>query len=270
MPFDPTAYLARIGLPGPPEASPDGLAALQQAQLASIAFENLDPLTGRLPDLAPEAIWRKLVDGRRGGYCFELNGLFGAALAAFGFAARPVLARVRMGAPQGGARTHLAWLVTLEGGDWLADCGFGGPGPRRPLPLRPGALDDGTLDDGRDRFRLRADAEELVLERAGAEGWFGLYGFDDVRPRPVDVEAANVVCARWERAPFGSTLMLSRQLEDGRVACRNREGRTERGGRSETWTLGSAAELGARLRQDFGIEAAEELVQAAWARLPPS
>jgi N-hydroxyarylamine O-acetyltransferase len=262
MTFDPDAYLDRLALARPP-ATAEGLAALQQAQLRAIAFENLDPLTGRLPDLAPAALWRKLVEDRRGGYCFELNGLFGAALAAFGFAARPVLARVRMGAAEGGARTHLAFVVTIGGREWLADSGFGGSGPRVPL-----ALDAALHDDGRDRFRIRRDGEERVVEKAGPEGWFGLYGFDGYLPRPIDVEAANVVSARWERAPFGSNLMLSRQLPDGRVSCQNRNGRTDRAGGLELWTLGSAADLHRRLTGDFGIAASAELAAAAWARLP--
>jgi len=263
MSFDLAAYLARVRLAAPPPATASGLRALQQAQLQAIAFENLDPLTGRLPDLAPDALWRKLVTDRRGGYCFELNGLFGQALAALGFDARPVLARVRMGAPEGGARTHLAWIVALDGREWLADCGFGGSGPRVPLPL-----DLGDHHDGRDRFRLVADGEERVLEKALPEGWFGLYGFDGQRPRPIDIEAANVVCARWERVRFGSSLMLSRQLPDGRVSCLDRAGRTDRAAGLETWTLGSAAELHLRLARDFGIAAAPELVAEAWARLP--
>lgn len=262
MSFDPDAYLDRLAIVRPP-ATAEGLAALQQAQLRAIAFENLDPLTGRLPDLAPAALWRKLVENRRGGYCYELNGLFGTALAAFGFAVRPVLARVRMGAAEGGARSHLAWVVTVGGREWLADSGFGGPGPRRPL-----ALDTAVQDDGRDRFRIRADGDERVVEKAGRDGWFGLYGFDGCLPRPIDIEAANVVSARWERAPFGSNLMLSRQLADGRVSCRNRDGRTDRAGGGEHWTLGSAAELHRRLAVDFGIVVTPALAAAAWARLP--
>ncbi len=262
MTFDPDVYLDRLALARPP-ATAEGLAALQQAQLQAIAFENLDPLTGRLPDLAPAAIWRKLVEARRGGYCYELNGLLGAALAAFGFAARPVLARVRMGAPEGGPRTHLAFVVTIGGREWLADAGFGGPGPRTPL-----ALDTALHDDGRDRFRIRGDGEERVVEKAVPGGWFGLYGFDGYVPRPADVEAANVVSTRWELAPFGSNLMLSRLLPDGRISCRNRDGRTDRAGAPEFWTLGSAADLHRRLTGDFGVAASAELAEAAWARLP--
>lgn len=262
MTFDLAAYLARIGLPGPPPATPEGLRALQEAQLGAIPFENLDPLTGRLPDLAPAALWRKLVEDRRGGYCYELNDLFGAALAAAGFTARPVLARVRMGAPEGGARTHLAWTVAAGGREWLADCGFGGPGPRVPL-----AIDPAEQHDGHDSFRIRRDGDERVVEKAVPDGWLSLYGFDNCRPRPIDVEAANVVSTRWERAPFGSTLVLSRLLPDGRVSCRNRDGRTTRGGATELWRLYSAAGLGERLADDFGIRAPRALVEAAWLRI---
>ncbi|MGB8624313.1 MAG: arylamine N-acetyltransferase, partial [Paracoccaceae bacterium] len=93
--FDRSAYLARIGLTNVP-ATAAGLAALQAAQLAAVPFENIDPLMGIEPALAPEAIWDKIVAGRRGGYCFELNSLLGAALSEFGFPARRVMARVRM------------------------------------------------------------------------------------------------------------------------------------------------------------------------------
>jgi N-hydroxyarylamine O-acetyltransferase len=254
--------LARIGL-APPAPTAEGLTALQQAQLRAIAFENLDPLLGRLPDLAPDALWRKLVLDRRGGYCFELNGLFGAALAALGFVARPVLARVRMGAPEGGARTHLAWVVGLGGRDWLADCGFGGSGPRRPL-----RLESCVQSDGRDEFRIRADGDERVVEKATADGWFALYGFDALVPRPIDIEAANVVAARWERVAFASNLMLSRQLPDGRISLLNRAGRTARAAEVEIWTLASADDLHARLGRDFGIEVAPEIAAEAWRRLP--
>jgi N-hydroxyarylamine O-acetyltransferase len=174
-----------------------------------------------------------------------------------------VLARVRNGAPEGGARTHLAWVVTVEGREWLADCGFGGPGPRVPL-----ALDTpGSQADGRDRYRIRADGEERVVERAMSGGWFALYGFDALVPRPVDVEAANVVCSRWERAPFGANLMLSLRPPDGRVTLFNRAGRTERAGAAETWTVADAVELHARLGRDFGIEVAPATAEAAWSRI---
>src|SRR5690606_30606600 len=98
-----------------PESTATGLAALIAAQQKSIAFENIDPLRGQLPDLSTEALWSKLVAGGRGGYCFELNGLLGDAMTALGFDFKPVLARVRMGSEEVGPRTHLAMVVTIGG-----------------------------------------------------------------------------------------------------------------------------------------------------------
>lgn len=134
MTFDLSTYLARIELPAaacPPTLA--GLARLQHAQMSAIPFENLDPYLGAVPDLAPEAVWQKLVVARRGGYCFELNQLFGRALTELGFQVRPVLGRVRMGAPVASTRAHLAWIATVDGADYLVDTGFGGPGAIAPL-----------------------------------------------------------------------------------------------------------------------------------------
>ena len=113
----------------------------------------------------------------------------------------------------------------------------------------------------------RADGDERVVEKATADGWFALYGFDRMEPRPIDIEA-NVVAARWERVPFGSNLMLSRQLPDGRVSLLNCDGRTVRAGEVETWTVVSADNLHERLARDFGIEVAPEIAAEAWRRLP--
>ena len=92
MAFDLATYLARIGL-SDCAPTPTGLAALQRAQMETVAFENIDPFTGIVPELALDAVWTKLVLSARGGYCFELNALLGEALQAIGFDARPVLGR---------------------------------------------------------------------------------------------------------------------------------------------------------------------------------
>ncbi|EYD76159.1 N-hydroxyarylamine O-acetyltransferase [Rubellimicrobium mesophilum DSM 19309] len=177
MPFDLTGYLARIDH-DPLPVSPEGLTALQIAQLRVIPFENSEPLLGRVPDLAPSAIWRKLVVEKRGGYCLELNTLLGQALEVLGYQATPILGRVRMGAASGGPRAHLAHIVTLDGTEWLVDAGFGGPGPEAPLMLGWEA----PAEQGCGTYRLRPDAAtgEQVLERQTPDGWFALYGFDRV------------------------------------------------------------------------------------------
>lgn len=264
MPFDGGAYLERIKLAEcPPTLA--GLKRLQFAQMRQIAFENVAPYLGSVPDLSPEAIWEKLVTGGRGGYCFELNRLLGAAMAAIGLAIRPVLGRVRMGAPVGGPRTHLAWIVSVDGGAWLADAGFGGPGPVEPL-----SLDEDQAQTIRGiGFRVRPDPEsgERVVERATETGWFALYGFDHVPVPDVDVEAANFLCSRWSKSPFPANLMLHRVTDAGRVSLLNKTVRNARGEETEVSVIGSLAALEACLADKFALRYDGNTVQAIWDKL---
>lgn len=266
MTFDKDTYLARIGL-ADIDIRPDaeGLARLQAAQIGTIPFENIDVLLGTVPDLDPGAVWRKTVTGGRGGYCLELNRLFGEALAAFGFAATPVLGRVRMGAPSGGPRAHHAFVVTVDGREWLADTGFGGPGPRRPVDLSTEA----PQSIAGERFRVVRDAAsgEQVLQRLNGEAWFPLYGFDRVPVAPPDYLAANVVCARWEASPFPQHLMMTVGRDDGRLSVFNRDVRHVRGDRMEERTLASEAELANLLVASFGLNVDASTVARVWAKI---
>src|SRR5438552_5613549 len=122
------AYLARIGYTGPREPTPAVLEAVHLAHATHIPFENLDIQLGRpiLLDLA--SLQAKLVHGRRGGYCFEQNTLFAAALEQLGFRVTRLAARVRIGATRLSPRTHMTLKVDVDEGSWLADVGFGGAG----------------------------------------------------------------------------------------------------------------------------------------------
>jgi len=265
MTFSLTHYLGRIGLDRI-DANVDGLDALVKAQMASIVFENLEPLLGVVPDLSPATVWRKLVSDRRGGYCLELNTLLGSALDAAGFAKRPFLGRVRMGAPAGGPRSHYAWIVAIDGSEFLVDSGFGGPGAHGIVPLA--AVGSEHRIGGR-LFRLRADAAtgELVLERREDSGWFSLYGFDPFPVTAADVEAANFVCARWDKSPFPSHLMLSLHRDRGRAAMFDRSLTLETAAGVEKRTLASADEFAAVLDGVFGLRIERREADAVWSRI---
>ena len=90
--FDLDAYLRRIGHHGPRTPTLATMRALCAAQPAAIAFENIDPLLGRPPQLAPDALQAKLVGQRRGGYCYELNALLREVLLALGLQVTPLAA----------------------------------------------------------------------------------------------------------------------------------------------------------------------------------
>tara|TARA_R110002020_G_scaffold20374_61_gene69754 strand:+ start:274 stop:1089 length:816 start_codon:yes stop_codon:yes gene_type:complete len=264
MAFDLPTYLDRIGLAAcPPTAA--GLAALQRAQLSSIPFENIDPFTGTVPDLALDAIWTKLVLSGRGGYCFELNALLGEALQAVGFDARPVLVRVRMGAPVGSARAHLAWIVRLDGHDRYVDVGFGGPGALEPLTL----VADTEQDAPNARYRFRPDhaTAELVLERWSGGEWFALHGVNEDPFTPADVHAANFLCARWPEFSFVGNLLMSRHGPDGQTTLMNRAARLVAPDGVRAWTIESRDELGALISGPFGIDCDAATVDALWGRL---
>src|SRR5690606_7025466 len=134
--LDLDAYCARIGYDGPREPTLATLRALHALHPAAIAFEALDVMLGRGIDLAPAAVEAKLVHQRRGGYCFEQNGLFQRVLAAMGFEVEALLARVLWRTPADAPprpRTHMALRVMVEGEPWLADVGFGGCVMTAPL-----------------------------------------------------------------------------------------------------------------------------------------
>jgi N-hydroxyarylamine O-acetyltransferase len=132
--FSLLAYFSRIGFEGAASADFTTLKRMMRCQLFSVPFENLDVQQGKVVSLVPEEIYRKIVDRNRGGYCYEVNGLFAMALEALGIpwqfvAARPMTYPVRR------PKTHMAIVVPIEGEKWLFDLGFGSYGIREPLNL---------------------------------------------------------------------------------------------------------------------------------------
>ena len=119
------AYLKRINYTGPLEPSPETLRALQVAHLRTVPFENLSIHAGEPIVLEENALFTKIVERRRGGFCYEANGLFAALLRALGFEVAMLAAGVAKS--QGGFGPqfdHMTLMVTLDE-RWLADVGFG-------------------------------------------------------------------------------------------------------------------------------------------------
>jgi N-hydroxyarylamine O-acetyltransferase len=262
--FDMAAYLERIGRAAiPPTAA--GLADLQRAQLSAIPFENFDAFTGRTPDLALPAVFEKTVLSGRGGYCFELNLMLGAAMDAVGFPVRRTLARVRNGASAGGPRTHLAILTQADGRRFLADAGFGGPGPLTPL-----ALDEaGEQEAANGVYRIVEDpvSGERVVERRRDDGWFALYGFDEAHVGDMDILAANHVCATWAGAPFPHHLMLAGFRGAGRIGVFDRSLTLAGPEGEERRTFRDFEDFAEVVAERLGIAVEREMLGRVWERL---
>jgi N-hydroxyarylamine O-acetyltransferase len=134
------AYLERIGIAHVRELTPEFLDELIDAHQHTVPFDNLDVYEKQLtPSLGIADLFDKIVKRKRGGYCFELNGLFGALLKSLGFDTRPTMARVLLRPIPHPLITHRANIVTIDGRDYLADVGFGGPMPNFAPLMEDGA-----------------------------------------------------------------------------------------------------------------------------------
>ncbi len=178
--MDVDAYLARIGHEGPVRADAATLAALQAAHLTSVAFENLDVVAGAAQRTTPDWSVPKVVQRRRGGWCFELNSAFGSLLAAIGFPVTACSARVwdADAAELGPALDHLCLLVEADGERWLADVGFG---DSVLAPLLTGTAE--VQDLAPRPARLEQHDGELHHLQLGADGEWALQYVVDPTPR---------------------------------------------------------------------------------------
>ena len=264
MAFDRAAYLDRVGITAAPSPNEAGLRALHRAQHFGIPFENLDIHLGRGIDLEPAAIFAKLVTRRRGGYCFELNGLLDMALNAFGFDSRPLLARVHL-EDDPSARTHQLSLVTLDGREWIADAGFGGGGPRQPLPLEEGA----SFDDGVQACRLtRREPWGWLLQTRDKRAWKDSYSFELGVATAHDIRLGNWFTSTSPHTHFTRIRTVSRPTDTGRISLRDQEWTEMDGDREESRTVDPVAYMHL-LADRFGIDPEAEFADFA-APHPPA
>ena len=185
--FDRDAYLKRIDYDEEISVTIECLSGLHHAQLFTIPFENFDILLGRGIDLEPTELFKKLVLNKRGGYCFELNGLFLSALQSFGFNARALLARVHENGMTSG-RGHQLSLITFENGRWIADVGFGGDTPLGPIPL---IHNQPTTNLGQTVRLVESEYFGTKLQVKSNDSWNDLYSFDLGYVCPADIEYGN-------------------------------------------------------------------------------
>ena len=267
MTFDLDAYLRRIGYDGPHEPTLAVLSAIHALHPAAIAFETLDPLLGRPVSLDLDALQAKLVGQRRGGYCFEQNALFRAALEALGFQVTPLIARVVWMAPPDrplGARNHMLLRVDLADGPYIADVGFGGQLASAPLKLEVG-LEQPTAEAV---FRLVAVGEALVLETRLPAGWSALYRFTLERAEASDYEVSNWYTSTHPTFLLTTNLRAERLTPERRLSLFNtRLTRRYPDGRAEVVDLDSPEALARTLDEDFDLAPPTD-PETLFARLP--
>jgi N-hydroxyarylamine O-acetyltransferase len=271
--IDLAAYFERIGFSGPARPAPtlDTLRALHLLHPQTIPFENLDVLIGRPVRLDLESVQRKLVESRRGGYCYEHNLLFRSVLQTLGFRVRSFAGRVLWGrdAPEMPARTHMLLLVDLDEGTFLTDVGFGGMTLSAPLALQTG-LEQITPHGA---FRLDDAGGEppaYILQALVNGAWTRVYRFDLDPQYDADYEMANYFVSAYPQSIFLHNLLAARLAPGKRFGLYNRRfsAHDEREG-SDHRELESVADLRRVLENELGIRLPDDAgLDAALARLP--
>jgi N-hydroxyarylamine O-acetyltransferase len=204
-------YLNRINYTGDIQTDLKTLNALMSHQLQGVPFENTEVQAGRIPSLVLEDIYTKIVTHKRGGYCYEVNGLFAMALSAIGFewyfsGARPMFYPTRR------PKTHMVVVVILNGESYLCDTGFGGYGLREPLKV----IETITSEQNGDQFRLDFVDEEFVLSSLVNDEWMPQYGFTLTPQEWIEFSLANYFNATHPDTIFTQKKLAVMQTPTGR------------------------------------------------------
>ena len=207
------AYLKRINYNGSLEPTAETLRALQVAHLQAVPFENLSIHAGEPIVLEEDALFTKIVENRRGGFCYEANGLFAGLLRALGFEVAMLAAGVAT--REGGFGPdfdHMTLMVTLDE-RWLADVGFG---ESFVEPLLLDSRDEQV--QGSRSFRIVEDGTYLILMRGNeGEDWVPQYRFT---LQPYTFADYEEMCRFHQTSPeshFTRNTICSRATEDGRI-----------------------------------------------------
>lgn len=246
--MDVTSYLDRIGFVGTAGIDLATLCRMQRSHLRHIPYENFDVQMGKRVTLSPKDAFTKLVTGRRGGWCYEMNGLFGWALESLGFRVMPMTGAV-MRAQRGPTAigNHLVLSVELDQ-PYLADVGLG-DGPLEPIPIKEGVY--------------QQEWRTLRLERLN-DGWWRYHNHDnafaptfDFQHRPADWDLLADKCEWLQTSPdsrFVQNAVCMRHSPEGIAALVGRVLKTMSRDGTTDQLLNVANEYVQVLWDTFGIE----------------
>ncbi|MFO0767878.1 MAG: arylamine N-acetyltransferase [Nitrospiraceae bacterium] len=229
----------------------DTLLGLHRAHVLTVPFENLNIHLGQPVSLDPDDLFRKIVHRRRGGYCFELNGLFALLLEDLGFSVTRLAARVLYGAVGDRPRSHQVLVVKMEGQVWLVDVGFGGNGLLEPFPVKVGE----RKFHGSDQFALSLDDRgEYLLQCEIRRAWEKLYSFTFDPCLPVDYTFANYYHSHSPDSLFTQRRICTMPTPDGRKTFTDMVLKIRTGGKTQEIHPRDMSEYRELLKYHFKLE----------------
>lgn len=248
---DVDAYLERIGWDGPIAHDLDTLTRLQLAHLQAVPFEALDVYAGRPVNADDDWAWHKVVERRRGGWCFEANGAFAVLLEELGFSVQRLGAAVLLDGPST-LIDHLVLEVMLDE-SFLVEVGFGDQAPITPLPLQHA----GPIETIGGTFEFMPSPQGTTLTQHVDGVPEARYRFKRVNHRLTDFQPASDLLSgdparHWSTSPFATRLLD----DDGTRLTLTRRGlKTDRGGEVERIDV-APEDWNDVLAENFGIEEA--------------
>jgi N-hydroxyarylamine O-acetyltransferase len=241
-------YLRALGL-GRRHPDLAFLTDITSRHVANFSFSSVGPMLGDDLPLDIEALYQRIVVKRRGGYCFEQNGLMQAVLGELGFAVTLYLGRVIYNQDTHPGLTHRITLVETGGKQYVADVGFGPMGPRYPISL--------SGEETRENFRVFRIAEgrpgEFHMQNLKDGAFYSLYRFELHRYGQSDCEVGHFYSHKYPGATFVNHLVVSRILAEEIRSLRNREFWLISARGEQKHAIADGAQLQQELQNRFGI-----------------
>lgn len=247
------AYFHRIGYKGPHNPSLDVLNQITLAHVRSIPFENLDILLGKSINISLDAVIEKLINQKRGGYCFEQNGLLLCVLQKLGFDVTPISARVRLDRPRDFTppRTHVFLKVELSGTTWFTDVGVGGVSLTSAIQF----IQDTEQITNHETRRIVYEGNRYFHQVLFPTGWVDVCEFTLEEMHEIDREFANWYTSNHPKSHFKDRLIVARAGDKGkRLTLVNREfSERDKNGSANKTTINSPKELIKVLKENFNL-----------------
>ena len=240
---DVTGYLERIGIRESIAPNRENLDRLVYAHLTHVPYENLVYcIEHKVPDLTTEGLYEKIVMDHRGGYCFELNGLFFTLLQALGYQVYPVACRMRLGDfhPIG----HRATIVTIDGAKFFVDVGASGAAGLYALPY------DGITAAG--YYITRSNQATEVRKKEGDTDKL-LITYMDYPFEPVDFIPLNYYTSEGPAGQERCNPIVNLTTEHGAISIDNHTFKRRVDGVETTVTIETEEQFYRLLREEFGI-----------------
>ena len=249
--FNVNSYLERIKYEGKTDISYETLYGLHTAHTLEVPFENLDVYYRKPISLDRESLFKKIVENKRGGYCFEMNGLFSFILEDLGFKVTNLLARGTKDGKTYLAKTHQVLMVEIGDKRWLVDVGYGNDGITAPLLLEEGIEQQQFTNTYR---ILKEPKYGYVLQNRVGEEYRYMYAFTLEECCPLDYLMSNHFTETFPESFFIKMKLCTMPTKDGRITLTDEHFKVVLNNQVTETKISSDAEYNDLLKAHFGLD----------------